>query len=366
MKKKLYLLCILCGLSLLLFSGYSFKEKQAVRKTIKAQFNQLKESDITAIQDYIHTQELLPGHLQDETLSQNVADIISLFYQDFSYRVKQISVKEDSAVATVKVKTMDAKTLAKDFSKAALTRRIHHHASGSQENFKLHDSYLILKELMQSNEYKTVSKTVDIPLSKKDGEWQLIHTPELDSALTGNFLEYTSNPNLLSPKEIVQVHFDAMKEFTLEHWKSYLQLSHLADTSSEYNIHITDAVIEQISHFFDYKILKQKTEQNRASVQVRVTSIDFQSILNSYQKKVSKWLKTSEALSVGASGRREKEKELFLSCIQKNEKTSSHEISIPLTNDGFSWKIQMDSEISDAIFGDISSLINEAADTQNH
>lgn len=84
MKKKLYLLCILCGLSLLLFSGYSFKEKQAVRKTIKAQFNQLKESDITAIQDYIHTQELLPGHLQDETLSQNVADIISLFYQDFS------------------------------------------------------------------------------------------------------------------------------------------------------------------------------------------------------------------------------------------------------------------------------------------
>lgn len=219
---------------------------------------------------------------------------------------------------------------------------------------------------MQSNEYKTVSKTVDIPLSKKDGEWQLIHTPELDSALTGNFLEYTSNPNLLSPKEIVQVHFDAMKEFTLEHWKSYLQLSHLADTSSEYNIHITDAVIEQISHFFDYKILKQKTEQNSASVQVRVTSIDFQSILNSYQKKVSKWLKTSEALSVGASGRREKEKELFLSCIQKNEKTSSHEISIPLTNDGFSWKIQMDSEISDAIFGDISSLINEAADTQNH
>ena len=93
MKKKLYLLCILCGLSLLLFSGYSFKEKQAVRRTIKAQFNQLKESDITAIQDYIHTQELLPGHLQDETLSQNVADIISLFYQDFSYRVKQISVK---------------------------------------------------------------------------------------------------------------------------------------------------------------------------------------------------------------------------------------------------------------------------------
>lgn len=85
--------------------------------------------------------------------------------------------------------------------------------------------------------------------------------------------------------------------------------------------------------------------------------MDFHSIINSYKKKVSKWLKTSEALSAGTQGRREKEREILISCIEKNKKTFSQKLDIHLVNDGVNWKIQMDSEISNAIFGDAKNAV---------
>lgn len=358
MKKTFYLLCILLALSLLFFFGCSIKEKQAVKKTVTDKFEQLKSSDSTAIQDHMDTKDLLPESLRKEISTQDVADILSLFYQDFSYKIKDTSVRKDSATVTVKLRTIDAKALAKDLSKAALSKRIHHHIDDSLEDFHLNDSYLILKELMQNKQYDTTAFTTKVMLEKKEKNWQIIHTSELDSALTGHFLVYTSNPNVLSPEEIVEVHFDAMKNCSAEQLKTYLNLDQFSDTVSEYHEKVADALAKQIKNSFDYKLIGQKIQENNASVQVCVTSIDFQNILNSYKKKVSKWLKTSEALSVGATGRREKEKELFLSCIQKNKKNASREISIPLTNDGFNWKIQMDSSITEAIFGDISNLLN--------
>ena len=52
----------------------------------------------------------------------------------------------------------------------------------------------------------------------------------------------------------------------------------------------------------------------------------------------------------GAQGRREKERDLLLSCIDDNTDTISKDITIHLYNDGINWKIQMDSDIAEAVF----------------
>lgn len=357
MKKIIYLLSMVFCLSLLLFVGCSGKEERAIRKEVKEQLDQIKESDTKTIEDHIHAQGLLPSQGQDVALSQDVAEIFSMFYQDFSYKLKEIEVKENSAVVTAVFKTIDAKALAKDFSKESLKARIKYSIPFSQHAFCLEDSYQILKKLMESKEYKTVSLDVNIKLENKDDTWKILSTSEFDSALTGNFSEYLLKSDLLSPTEIVKIHFDAIHEFSPEQLTFYLGLNNLPNTEPAYQQALADAFASQISKHFHYKILEETIDGQNATVKAAVTCMDFNSIQESYKKKVSKWLKTSDALSAGAAGRREKEQEFLISSIEKNKKTTSQEADIHLSNDGINWKIQMDSEISNALFGDIKNIM---------
>lgn len=358
MKKKSYFLILLLAFSLLFLAGCAGKEERAVKKTVKAQLEQLKDFDTGVVQNVLSTGEILPEKLQDETLSQELADIYSLFYQKFSYRIKDVSVKENQAHVTAKIKTLDSKALATDFSKAALKEHIKTSVSSS-ETFTLEDSYLLLKDLMKSKEYETVSLTADIQLKKTKKGWEIVSTQELDNALTGNFLKYTTDAKLLSPKDIVKVHFDTMKSFSPQDLRAYLHLDSILNTDQQYQTSLGEVLAEQISKHFRYKILKETSDSTQAVVQVSITSVDFHSIINSYKKKASKWLKTSDALSAGTQGRREKEREILISCIEKNKKTSSQKLEIHLVNDGVNWKIQMDDEISNALFGDAKNAINE-------
>lgn len=358
MKKKSYFLGLLLAFSLLFFVGCAGKEERAVKKTVKAQLEQLKDFDTAAVQDFLSTGEILPEELQDEALPQELADIFSLFYQDFSYRIKDVSVKENQAHVTAKIKTLDSKTLAKDFSKSALKEHIKTSVSSS-ETFSLEESCILLKDLMKSKEYETVSLTADIPLEKDQKGWKIVSTQELDNTLTGNFLKYTTDAKLLSPTDIVKVHFDVMKGFSPKDLRTYLHLDSVLDTDQQYQTSLGEVLAEQISKHFRYKILEETSDNTQAVVQVSITSVDFHSIINSYKNKVSKWLKTSDALSAGTQGRREKEREILISCIEKNKKTSSQKLDIHLVNDGVNWKIQMDDEISNALFGDAKNAINE-------
>ena len=52
-----------------------------------------------------------------------------------------------------------------------------------------------------------------------------------------------------------------------------------------------------------------------------------------------------------------KEQEILLSCIEKNQKTVSHNVEVHLENDGVNWKIQMSEEIVEAVFGDIQEAV---------
>ena len=106
------------------------------------------------------------------------------------------------------------------------------------------------------------------------------------------------------------------------------------------------AVTEQIHQSFDFKIKKETIDGTSAVVQTAITSVDFEQILQTYQEELSKWLKTSAALAGGSEGRRQKEYELLLSCMEQNKAVVSHDVEIPLVNDGVNWKIQMTPEVS--------------------
>ena len=233
--------------------------------------------------------------------------------------------------------------------------------SGEVE-FSLSDSCLLLKEKLETEDYDTETSEVSIPLEKESDTWKVVRTEELDSLLTGNFAGYMSDSRLLSPSEIVAAHFDTIGSFDSEQLKIYLSLDELVETDDTFSNSLAIAIARQIEKSFDYEITGEDQGENDAKVQVSITSPDFETILSSYKRRLTRWLETSEALSAGVQGRRDKERELLISCIEENEDTVSDDIVIRLFNDGINWKIQMDSNIAEAVFGDIPSAIESIAE----
>lgn len=156
-----------------------------------------------------------------------------------------------------------------------------------------------------------------------------------------------------------------MKEFDSEQLKHYLSLDTLTDTEDSEKNTLIQAVTEQIHQSFDFKIKKETIDGTSAVVQTAITSVDFEQILQTYQEELSKWLKTSAALTGGSEGRRQKEYELLLSCMEQNKAVVSHDVEIPLVNDGVNWKIQMTPEVSQAVFGDVQNALNTVSESKN-
>ena len=156
-----------------------------------------------------------------------------------------------------------------------------------------------------------------------------------------------------------------MKEFDSEQLKHYLSLDTLTDTEDSEKNTLIQAVTEQIHQSFDFKIKKETIDGTSAVVQTAITIVDFEQILQTYQEELSKWLKTSAALAGGSEGRRQKEYELLLSCMEQNKAVVSHDVEIPLVNDGVNWKIQMTPEVSQAVFGDVQNALNTVSESKN-
>ena len=146
-------------------------------------------------------------------------------------------------------------------------------------------------------------------------------------------------------------------KFDAEQLNRYLSLDSLLNTDNTYTSSIAHALAEQIHKSFDYKIKSDSVENNSAKVVVKITSTDFTSILETYQKQISEWVQSSDALEAGLLGRHEKGREFLLKAIQDNTATTSETVEISLTNDGTSWKMQMDQNLAQAILGGVSSTL---------
>lgn len=306
-QKKKLILGVLGFFVIAAAAGCAFGRHGNVRKAVKAELNQLKSSESQTIVNCINTQDLLPASLESDAVSQDIAEVFTLFYDDFSFRVKNVSVKDGRAIAKIRIKNLDTEALAKDFASAALTQHIEHSVQPEDSSFSANDSYLLLKELLQTQKYRKQITLVEIPLEKNGDNWQIIHSTHLDNQLTGNFFSHVTDPNLLSPSQIIKIHFDVIKEFTPEQIKQYFNLEQLLEENNYfYGEETLEELSKQISIYFDYEIKDETIDKNRASVNVTITGAD----------------------------------------------SKSTDTEILLVNDGVNWKIQTTPEISHAIIGD--------------
>ena len=89
-----FILAVVC------FGGCSHLDKTDVKTVISNELNLLKNLDSDTAQKYVSYKELFPDATTETSLSQEVEEVFSLFFQDFDYQILDLDVDEDKKEAT--------------------------------------------------------------------------------------------------------------------------------------------------------------------------------------------------------------------------------------------------------------------------
>lgn len=365
MKTVKHLLAFLMIILLSVFlCSCSQSAKAHAEKAIKKDLDLLKNLDSETTMQYISYQELFPDSDDSTKLSADIKEVFSLFFQNFDYKILDISVDSDekNASAQLKLTTLDAEALASDFVSASLQEEILETASGKENDNgnSLEQRYLLLYKLLKNNTYSSAERTTSIQLnnlgSSSEPDWEITHSSSLENDLVGGLITYLSDPDLVPPAETLTVYLKTLQEMDVKQMANYLGLDSILNTSDSAKNAIASALMEQFHSCFNYKITDSSISGYLAQVSAQLTTFDSDSILSQYEKELNTYLGSADAVIDGSQKRYDKSHELLLDSIKNNESTITANAVFHLINDGASWKLEdAGTELGNAIFGTLTA-----------
>ena len=365
MKTVKHLLAFLMIILLSVFlCSCSQSAKAHAEKAIKKDLDLLKNLDSETTMQYISYRELFPDSDDSTKLSADIKEVFSLFFQNFDYKILDISVDSDekNASAQLKLTTLDAEALASDFVSASLQEEILETASGKENDNgnSLEQRYLLLYKLLKNNTYSSVERNTSIQLnnlgSSSEPDWEITHSSSLENDLVGGLITYLSDPDLVPPAETLTVYLKTLQEMDVKQMANYLGLDSILNTSDSAKNAIASALMEQFHSCFNYKISSTSVSGYLAEVDAELTTFDSNSILTQYEKELNTYLASADAVIDGSQKRYNKSHELLLDSIRNNQATITATATFHLTNDGASWKLEnAGTELGNAIFGTLTA-----------
>ena len=378
MKTVKYLLAFFFVFLAVSVCGCSYSAKTSAEKAIKKDLDLLKNLDSETTMKYISYQELFPDSDDNTELSDDIKEVFSLFFQNFDYKILDVSTdqNQETACAQLRLTTLDAQALARDFVSQSLQDEILKAASGdknTEENENsLEQRYLRLHKLLKNNSYKTVDRNASIQLinhgSPSNPNWEITHSYSLENDLVGGLITYLSDPDLVPPDETLGVYLKTLQEMDVQQMSNYLGLDSILNTSDPAKNAIASALMEQFHSCFNYKITDTSVSGYLAEVQADLTTFDSDSILSQYEEELNTYLASADAVIDGSQKRYNKSHELLLDSIKNNTTTTTANATFHLTNDGVSWKLEdAGTELGNAIFGTLtaSPVPEDAAGDEN-
>ena len=378
MKTVKYLLAFFFVFLAVSVCGCSYSAKTSAEKAIKKDLDLLKNLDSETTMKYISYQELFPDSDDNTELSDDIKEVFSLFFQNFDYKILDVSTdqNQETASAQLRLTTLDAQALARDFVSQSLQDEILKAASGdknTEENENsLEQRYLRLHKLLKNNSYKTVDRNASIQLinhgSPSNPNWEITHSYSLENDLVGGLITYLSDPDLVPPDETLGVYLKTLQEMDVQQMSNYLGLDSILNTSDPAKNAIASALMEQFHSCFNYKITDTSVSGYLAEVQADLTTFDSDLILSQYEEELNTYLASADAVIDGSQKRYNKSHELLLDSIKNNTTTTTANATFHLTNDGVSWKLEdAGTELGNAIFGTLtaSPVPEDAAGDEN-
>lgn len=372
------LFSLLLVLALSMLCGCSRTDSSDAEEVLKSELDQLKNLDSDTTQKYVSYTEMFPDATENTKLSDEIQNVFSLFFQQFDYKVLDVSVDEDkkNAQASLELTTIDAKSLATDFAAELLRTKITEAAQAKAGNIKdssksLEGHYLILNQLLTNNKYDSAVTDSTIQLTNKgDGKkekWEIRRNYSLENDLVGGLMVYLSDPDILSPEDTLTVYFNTLKKMNLEEMSSYLGVVDIMNTSDSVKNSIAEALVEQVHKNFNFKIKTSSVNGYNATVTTEITTFDSNAILSDYQHSLDDYLASPDSVIDGSQKRYDKSLDLLLKSIESNTASATSDVDFVLINDGTSWKLQDEGRtLGDAIFGTLTtSPLDDSSDSES-
>ena len=366
MKTVKYLLAFFFVFLAVFMCGCSHSAKTSAEKAISKDLDLLKNLDSDTTMKYISYQELFPDSENNAELSDDIKEVFSLFFRNFDYKILDISVDQNqkTASALIRLTTLDAEALAKDFISASLQNEILETASGEENTDKnsnsLEERYLLLHKLLKNNSYNTAERNTSVQLinhgSSSEPDWEITHSASLENDLVGGLISYLSDPDLVPPDKTLDIYLKTLQDMDVQQMANYLGLDSILNTSDSAKNAIASALMEQFHSYFNYKITDTSASGYSATVNAELTTFDSDSILSQYEEELNTYLDSADAVIDGSQKRYNKSHELLLDSIKNNEATITATATFHLTNDGASWKLEdAGTELGNAIFGTLTA-----------
>lgn len=330
-------------------------------RLIRHELSTLSSLDSKDVDQVVSYQDLFPSEDSDKSIPQSIRKLFVNYFDSFRYKILSVEEEGDTAVAKVRLTTLDGQAVAAEYTRSALASQIQNTASPTGVEFSLEDCYLLLGSVLESNSFDTVTSDCEISLHCEGGIWKVSSSAEFMDAVTNHFAASVSDPYLLTPSETTQVYLDTVKNFDMEQLTRYFSLDNLFSGDAEYKRTISQALSQQLLTYLDYRILGENISEDKttATVSMELTSCDCYSIMADYQEQVLAYAQTSQALQDGISGRLTKANDILISCIQNNTEAATTTLEVHLENDGSGWNLKSDGTFSEALLGNISEAMEE-------
>ena len=241
MKTVKYLLAFFFVFLAVSITGCSHLAKTSAEKAIKKDLDLLKNLDSETTMKYISYQELFPDSDDNTELSDDIKEVFSLFFQNFDYKILDISIDQDqeTASAHLRLTTLDSQALAKDFITQSLKDEILKAASSEKstdnDGNSLEQRYLHLHKLLKKGSYKTIDRNASIQLinhgSSSEPDWDITHSSSLENDLVGGLITYLSDPDLVPADETLAIYLKTLQEMDVQQMSNYLGLDSILNTS---------------------------------------------------------------------------------------------------------------------------------------
>lgn len=375
MKIAKRLLPLLLFVFALLGIGCSIQSKSTVEAVITEELDLLKNLDSDTAQKYISYKTLFPDVTENASspATATIQEVFSLYFRNFDYKILDVDVDNanDHATAKLRLNTLDAHTLAKDFTASRLEfllREAAVHDSQSTEDISCsaEDCYHLMHELLSNQTYDTVKSECYMELKRTDKKmdtWEIISTSAFENDLVGGLLTYLSDTHLLSPEDTLSVYFQTLKHMTSEEMSSFLGVESILNSSDTVKNKIAGALVKKVHNTFDYEIINCTVNGYTASIETNITTFDSDVILESYESELNSYMATPDAVYDGSVKRYEKSVNLLLEKIDECETLVTNSATIHMINDGTSWKLNdNDHTLGNAIFGTLSTTPMDAED----
>lgn len=347
---------------LLITALFSWNQKRMGSPTQAAEYELelIRELDADTIQSFVSYENITNSQGSAEGAGDEASEAVQLFFKNFSYNILTETIEGDKATVSVNISNLDAKSLARDLRTTILRESVSSYPDINPDaEPSISDYYSLLRDTLQNNHYEITVTTAYFHLVKDPTGWTILADSQLEDELTGGFISCMNDPMLLSPETVLSAYLDTFSGFDSSQWMAFLDISDVFATyNTDYYPLIDEEYISQIADSFDYEILRCQTEDDTASVDVRINSIDLKSVLTVYKKSLLDYAATTQSLRDDDVTVSNEISRLLLEALQQNDKTASTDIVMKLSNNGKTWNVTFDEAFTNALMGDVSQAID--------